>query len=136
LLPLRLTSSVITWVGIMDRSDVPGVNYSSKAPGHLRKHVCFFPCLAEIFISPDILVHLLKKLLQGLWGFPGKILSRRSRPKPLDHGLNDNFIGHCRCLCSQTQEPSDIRLKLLLVVLRALKQSLSSDWPSSESLGS
>jgi hypothetical protein len=128
LLPLRLTSSVITWVGIMDRSNVPGVNSSSEAPGHLRKHVCFFPSLAEIIISPDVFTHLLKKLLQGLSGFLGKILSRRSWPKPLDHGLNDNFIGHCRRLCSQTQEPSDIRLKVLLVVLRALKQSLSSDW--------
>jgi hypothetical protein len=76
----------------MDRSDVLRVNSSSEAPGHLRKHVCFFPSLAEIIISPDILIHLLKKLLQGLWGLPGKILSRRSWPKPLDHGLNDNFI--------------------------------------------
>jgi hypothetical protein len=103
LLPLRLTSSVITWVGIMDRSDVPGVNSSYEAPSHLRKPVCFFPSLAEINISPDVFIHLLKKILQGLWGFPGKILSRRSWLKPLDHGLNDNFIGHCRRLCSQTQ---------------------------------
>jgi hypothetical protein len=62
----------------MDRSDVTGVDSSSKALGHLRKHVCFFPSLAEIIISPDVFIHLLKKLLQGLWGFPGKILSRRS----------------------------------------------------------
>jgi hypothetical protein len=61
-------------------------------------------------------------------GLPGKILGCRSWLKPLDHGLNDNFIGHCRRLCSQTLEPSDIRLKVLLMVLRALKQSLSSDW--------
>src|SRR5688572_28085252 len=105
LLPLRLTSSVITWVGITDRSDVPGVNSFSEAPGHLRKPVCFLPSLAEIVISPDVFIHLLKKLLQGLWGFLGKILSHRSWQKPLDHGLNDNFIGHCRRLCSQTQEP-------------------------------
>jgi hypothetical protein len=31
-------------------------------------------------------------------------------------------------LCSQTQEPSDIRLEILLMVLRALKQGLSCDW--------
>jgi hypothetical protein len=86
----------------MDRSDVPGVDSSSEALGHLRKHVCFFASLVEIIISPDVFIHLLKKLLQGLWGFPGKILSRRSWPKPFDHGLNDNFIGHCRNLCSQT----------------------------------
>jgi hypothetical protein len=128
-LSLVLTSSIITWVGrIVDRPDMPGVDSSSKARGHLRKPVCFLPSLAEIIISPDILIHLLKKLLQGLWGLHGKILSCRSWPKPLDHGLNDNFIGYCRRLCSQTQEPSDIRLKVLLMVLRALKQSLSSDW--------
>jgi hypothetical protein len=50
----------------MDRFDVPGVDSSSEAPGHLRKLVCFFPSMAEIIISPDILIHLLKKLLQGL----------------------------------------------------------------------
>jgi hypothetical protein len=61
----------------MDRSDVPGVDSSSKAPSHLRKHVCFFPSLAKIIISLDVFIHLLKKLLQGLRGFPGKILSRR-----------------------------------------------------------
>jgi hypothetical protein len=84
----------------MDRSDVPGVNSSSEAPGHLRKLVCLFPSLAEIVVSPDILIHLLKKLLQGLWGFPSKILSHRSWSKPLDHGLNHNFVGHGRRLCS------------------------------------
>jgi hypothetical protein len=100
---------------------MPGVDSSSEAPGHLRKHVCVFPSLAEIIINPDVFIHLLKKLLQGLWGFPSKILSHRSWPKPFDHGLNDNFIGHCRRLCSQMQEPSDIRLKVHLVVLRALE---------------
>jgi hypothetical protein len=118
----------------MNRSDMYGVDSSSEAPGHLRKPVGFFPSLAEIIISPDIFIHLLKKLLQGLWGFPSKILSRRSWPKPFDHGLNDNFIGHCGRLCSQTQKPSDIRLKVLLVVLRALEQSLGSDWLRLKSL--
>jgi hypothetical protein len=47
----------------MDRSDVPGVNSSSEAPGHLRKSVWFFPSLAEIIISLDVFIHLLKKLL-------------------------------------------------------------------------
>jgi hypothetical protein len=76
--PLRLTSSIITWVGIMDQPDVPGVNSSSEAPGHLREPICFFPSLAEIIVGADVLIHLLKKLLQGLWGLPGKILSHRS----------------------------------------------------------
>jgi hypothetical protein len=100
---------------------------SSEAPGHLRKPIRFLPSLAKIIISSDVLIHLLKEHLQGLWGLPGKILGCRSWPKPLDHGLNDNFIGHCRRLCSQTQKPSDICLKVFLMVLRALKQSLSSD---------
>jgi hypothetical protein len=51
---------------------MPGVNSSSEAPGHLRKPVCFFPSLAEIIVGLDILIHLLKKLLQGLWGFLAK----------------------------------------------------------------
>jgi hypothetical protein len=63
LLPLWLTSSVIARVGIVDRPDMPGVNSSSEAPSHLRKHVCFFPSLAEIIVRSDILIHLLKKLL-------------------------------------------------------------------------
>jgi hypothetical protein len=31
-------------------------------------------------------------------------------------------------LCSQSQEPSDIRLKVFLMVLCALEQGLSCDW--------
>jgi hypothetical protein len=103
------------------------VNSSSEAPSHFRKPIGFFPSLAKIIISSNVLIHLLKKLLQGLRGFPGKVLSHRSWLKPFDHGLNDNFIGHCGRLCPQMQEPSDIRLKVFFVVLRALKQSLSSD---------
>jgi hypothetical protein len=60
-------------------------------------------------------------------GFPGEVLSRRSWPKTFDHGLNDDFIGQCGGLCSQAQEPSDIRLEVFFVVLRALEQSLSSN---------
>jgi hypothetical protein len=52
----------------MDRSDMPSVDSSSEAPGHLRKPVGFFPSLAEIIISPDVFIHLLKKLLQGFVG--------------------------------------------------------------------
>jgi hypothetical protein len=103
------------------------VDSSSEAPSHLIKSISFFPSLAEVIISPDVLIHLLKELLQGLRGFPGKVLCRRSWLKPFDHGLNDNFIGHYGRLCSQTQEPSDIRLEVFFVVLCALEQSLSSD---------
>jgi hypothetical protein len=107
---------------------MPRVDSSSEAPGHLRESVSFLPSLAEVVVSPDVLIHLLKKLLQSLWGLPGEVLSRRSWPKTLDHGLNDNFIGHCGRLCSQSQGPSDIRMKVFLMVLRALEQGLSCDW--------
>jgi hypothetical protein len=107
---------------------MPRVESSSEAPTHLRKPISFFPSLAEIIIGPDVLIHLLKQLLQGLRGFPGEVLSRRSWPKLFDHGLNADFIGQCGHLCSQTQEPSDIRLEVFFMVLRALEQSLSSNW--------
>jgi hypothetical protein len=104
------------------------VNSSFEAPSHFRKPIGFFLSLAKIIISPDVLIHLMKELLQSLRGFPSEVLSHRSWPKPFDHGLNDNFIGHCGRLCPQTQEPLDIRLKVFFMVLRALEQSLSSDW--------
>jgi hypothetical protein len=107
---------------------MPRVDSASEAHSHLRKPISFFPSLAEIIISLNVLIHLLKKLFQGLRGFPGKVLSCRSWPKPFDHGLNDNFIEHCGCLCSKMQEPLDIRLKVFLMVLRALEQSLGSNW--------
>jgi hypothetical protein len=106
---------------------MPQVYSSSEAPGHLREPVSFLPSLAEVIVSPDIFIHLLKQLLQSLWRFSGEVLGSRSWTKPLDHGLNDNLIGHCRRLCSETQEPSDVCLKILLMVLRTLKQSLSCD---------
>jgi hypothetical protein len=107
---------------------MPRVDSPSEAPSHLRKSISFLPSLSEVIIISDVLIHLLKRLFQSLGGFPGKVLSRRSWPKTLDHGLNDDFIGHCRRLCSQTQEPLDIRLKVFLMVLCALEQGLSYDW--------
>jgi hypothetical protein len=107
---------------------MPRVDSSSEAPGHVREPVSFLPSLAKVIVSPDVLIHLMKQLLQSLWRLSGEILGNRSWTKPLDHGLNDNFIGHCRRLCSEMQEPSDVCLKILLMVLRALKQSLSCDW--------
>jgi hypothetical protein len=106
---------------------MPGMKSSSEAPSHFRKLVCFLPLSAEIVISPDVLIHLLKEFFQGLWWLPCKILGCRSWPKPLDHGLNNNFIGHYKRLSSQMQEPSDVCLQVLLMVLRALKQGLGGD---------
>jgi hypothetical protein len=104
------------------------VDSSSKAPGHLRESVSFLPSLAEVIVSSNVFIHLLKQLLQSLWGLPGEVLSRRSWPETLNHGLNDNFIRHYGCLCLESQEPSDIRLKVFLMVLRALEQGLSYNW--------
>jgi hypothetical protein len=107
---------------------MPWVDYPFEAPGHLREPVGFLPSLTKIIVSADVFIHLLKQLLQSLWRLSGKILGSRSWTKPLNHGLNDNFIGHCRHLCSQVQEPLDVCLEILLMVLRALKQSLSCNW--------
>jgi hypothetical protein len=107
---------------------MPRVDSPSEAPSHLRESISFLPSLAEVVVSPDVLIHFLKQLLQSLGRLPGEVLGCRSWPKTLDHGLNDNFIGHCGRLCSQSQEPSDIRLKVFLMVLRALEQSLGYDW--------
>jgi hypothetical protein len=98
-----------------------GMKSSSEASVHFRKLVHFLPSLAEIIINLDVLVYLLKEFFQGLWWFPYKILGCESWPKPLDHALNNNFIGHCGHLRPQTQEPLDVRLQVLLMVLRALK---------------
>jgi hypothetical protein len=103
------------------------VNPPFEAPGHLGESVSFLPSLTKVIFSVDVFIHLLKQIFQGLRGFPGEVLGRRSWPKPLDYGLNDNFIGHCWRLCPQTQEPSDIRLEVFFVILRALEQSLSSN---------
>jgi hypothetical protein len=107
---------------------MPRVDSSSEAPGHLRESISFLPSLAKVIVSPDVLIHFLKQLLQSLWWLPSEVLSHRSWPKTLDHGLNDNFIGHCGRLCSQSQEPSNIRLKVFLIILRALEQRLSCYW--------
>jgi hypothetical protein len=40
---------------------MPGMKSSSEAHSHFRKHVCFLPSLAEIVISSDVLIHLLKE---------------------------------------------------------------------------
>jgi hypothetical protein len=106
---------------------MPWVDSSSEAPSHFRESVSFLPSLAEVIVSLDVLIHLLKQLLQSLWGLPGEILGSRSWARTLDHGLNDNLIGHHRHLCPQSQEPSYICLKVFFVVLRALEQSLSCD---------
>jgi hypothetical protein len=92
----------------MDCPDMPRVEPSSEAPGHLRIPIGFLPSLAEIVVSSDELIHFLEKLLQGLWWLPCKILHRWAWSEPLHHGFNDNLIRNYRRLSSKMQEPSDI----------------------------
>jgi hypothetical protein len=107
---------------------MPRVESSSEAFGHLGVSVGFFPSLPKVIIGSDVLIHFLEKLLQGLCWLSCKILRRWSWYEPLNHGLNDNLIGHCRRLSSQSQEPSDVCLWVLVMVLHALEQGLGSDW--------
>jgi hypothetical protein len=85
---------IIIYVGIVDRSDIPRVESSSEAPSNLRIPVGFLPSLAEIIVSPDVFIHLLEKLRQGLWWLPCKILCYRFWSEPLHHGFDDDFIRH------------------------------------------
>jgi hypothetical protein len=41
----------------MDRPDMPWVEPSSEAPGHLRVPIGFFPSLQEVIASSVVLVH-------------------------------------------------------------------------------
>jgi hypothetical protein len=43
----------------MDRPDMPRVESSSEAPGHLGVSVGFFPSLSKVIVGPDVFVHLL-----------------------------------------------------------------------------
>jgi hypothetical protein len=113
---------------------MPRVESSSEAPGNLRVSVGFVPSLPKVIVSSDVLIHFLEKLLQGLRWLPCKVLRRWSWSEPLDHGLDDNLIGHCRHLSSQPQEPLDIRLEVFFLVLCALEQSLGSNWFRLETL--
>jgi hypothetical protein len=97
---LNIAGPFIIGIRVMNLPNMSGMKSPSEAPGHFRKPVGFLPSLAKFIIGPDVFIHLLKKLLQSLWRLPSKILSCRSWAKPLDHGLNDNFIGQCGRLCS------------------------------------
>jgi hypothetical protein len=102
----------------MDRPDMARVESFSKAPGHLGVSVGFFPSPPKVIVGSDVLVHFLEKLLQGLRWLPCKILCRWSWSEPLDHGFNDNLVRHCRRLGSKSQETSDVRLQVLIMVMR------------------
>jgi hypothetical protein len=90
--------------------------------------------LLEVIVSPDVFVHLMEELFQGLWWLHGKILCCWSLSEPLDHSFNDNLVLHRWCLSPETQKPSDIRLQVFLMVLHELEQSLDSYWFRLETL--
>jgi hypothetical protein len=72
--PLIMIVHVLTLTGIVYCSDMPWVKPSSEAPSHLRIFVSFLHFLPEIIVGPDVLIHLLEKLFQGLGGLSGEIL--------------------------------------------------------------
>jgi hypothetical protein len=57
---------------------MPRVDSPFEAPSHLRKSISFLPSLSEVIVSPDVLIHFLKQLLQSLGRFPREVLGRRS----------------------------------------------------------
>ena len=59
LVPLVVIVYGFTLDGIVYRSDMPWVEPSSEALGHLRIFVSFFPSLSEIIVGSDVLIHLL-----------------------------------------------------------------------------
>jgi hypothetical protein len=71
---LVVIASVFTLTRIVYCSNMPWVEPSSKVPGHLRILVSFLPSLPKIVVGSDVVIHLLEKLLQGLWGLSGEIL--------------------------------------------------------------
>jgi hypothetical protein len=62
---LNIVGPFIIGIEVMNWSDMHGMKSPSEAPGHLGKPVGFLPSLAKIIIGSDVLIHLLKKLLQG-----------------------------------------------------------------------
>jgi hypothetical protein len=97
---LSIAGPFIIGIGVVNGPDMPRMKPPFEAPGHLGEPIGLLPSLAKVVVGPDVLIHFLKQLLQSLWWLPSKILSCGSWPKSLDHGLNDNLIGHYGCLCS------------------------------------
>jgi hypothetical protein len=71
---LSIVGPFVFGIGIVDCIDMPGMKSSSESPSNFRIPICFLPSLAEVIINPDVLIHLLKEFLQGLWWLPCKIL--------------------------------------------------------------
>jgi hypothetical protein len=97
---LSIVGPFIIGIGVVNGADMPRMKPPSEVPGYLGESVGLLPSLAKVVVSPDVLIHFLKQLFQSLWRLPSKILSCGSWPKSLDHGLNENLIGHYGCLRS------------------------------------
>jgi hypothetical protein len=69
---LSIVGPFVVGIGIVDCPNMPGVKSSSEAPSHFRIPICFLPSLAEIIISPDVLIHLLKEFSKVYGGFLAK----------------------------------------------------------------
>jgi hypothetical protein len=72
--PLVVIASIFTLAGFVYCPDMPWVEPSFKAPSHLRISVSLLTSLPEVIVGSDVLINLLEKLLQSLWGLPGEIL--------------------------------------------------------------
>jgi hypothetical protein len=101
-MPLVVIASVFTLAVIVYHPDMPWVEPSCEAPGHLRISVSLLPSLLKVIVDSDVLIHLLEKLLQGLWGLSSEMLRCWSCTKSLDHGFNDNLIWHHWLLSYET----------------------------------
>ena len=77
-----------SFLSVVEGPDMPRIESSPEAPGHLRESEGFLPSLAKVIISTNVLVHFLEQLLQSLRRLPSKVLGCRSRTKPLDHGFS------------------------------------------------
>jgi hypothetical protein len=65
---LVVIAFVFTLAGIVYRPDMPWVEPSSEAPGHLRIYVSFFLSLPEIIVGSDVLIHLFVEASLGFVG--------------------------------------------------------------------
>jgi hypothetical protein len=59
--PFVMVAPDLTLTSIVYCFDMPWVEPSSEALGHLRISVSFLPSLPEIVVGFDVLIHLLEK---------------------------------------------------------------------------
>jgi hypothetical protein len=77
---------------ILDASDMHHI--PTKVPYGLDIFVMFLLALPKIVIYPDVRIRLVEQHVQCLWRFSSEVLGEWASPKPLDYGLDDNFIRH------------------------------------------